>query len=408
MNDIIEGEFTEVKSLSMVQQLVKAEIDIQVATAHQYPRSMTKANKNITSLATMSHAAAEECNYALPRGGKAITGPSIRLAEIVSSQWGNCRVGARVVHVDLKEKYVEAEGIFHDLETNAATTMRVRRRISGKNGKLFNDDMIIMTGNAACSIAKRNAILAGVPKAVWNEAYEAALRTIKGDQKTLVERRDGLTKAMAAFGLTPDDIFALLGVDGIDDITLEHMPVAMGMHNSLKSGEVTVEELFQTISSDKPQRKAGDITGGTNKVVPKPKPNPAADKAIEEEAKRVAAARAKAIRDAESYKEDDQKREDMQKERDEAESLTESDDSATEDEDHDKEAGEIKGPDMVQEPNAPDLEQFKTLYDTIVNDLIDASSVADVADMYGEQITQMLKVAPELHTQLMEEFEATK
>lgn len=251
MNDIMpyDAETGELQPVtgpaqSMVGALVRAEIDTQVATAHAYPRSVSRVVKNVNSLVTISEEAAQECNYALPRGGKPITGPSVRLAEIVASQWGNCRVGARVVHVDRLEKFVEAEGVFHDLETNTATTARVRRRITDKNGRIFNDDMITVTGNAACSIAKRNAILGGVPKAVWNEAYQTALRTIKGDVKTLPERRDGAFKAFAAFGVTPEQIVAKLELGGIEDITLEHLTTLIAMHRAIKDGEQTVEDYF--------------------------------------------------------------------------------------------------------------------------------------------------------------------
>ncbi|CAN7330068.1 hypothetical protein LJR231_001812 [Phyllobacterium sp. LjRoot231] len=233
-----------VEQMSLAIGLSRAEIDQQISTAHAYPRAISRATKNILSLVTIDEEAAAECNYALPRGGKAITGPSIRLAEIVAGQWGNCRVGARVVHVDRAEKYVEAEGVFHDLETNAATTARVRRRIVDSKGRLFNDDMIIMTGNAACSIAKRNAILGGVPKAVWRKAHDAALATVKGDIKTLTERRDRVMTAFAAFGIKPEQVLAAVGLSGMDDVMIEHLPILVGMHASLKSGEATVEEMF--------------------------------------------------------------------------------------------------------------------------------------------------------------------
>lgn len=242
--EIIETENVSREQMSLAIGLTRAEIDQQIATAHAYPRSITKATKNILSLVTIDAQSAEECNYSLPRGGKAISGPSIRLAEIVAGQWGNCRVGARVVHVDRAEKYVEAEGVFHDLETNTATTARVRRRISDKNNKLLTEDMIIVTGNAAASIAKRNAILGGVPKAVWRKAHDAALSTIKGDVKTLRERRDTIMKAFAAFGVKPEQVTAAIDLGGIDDVMIEHMPILVGMASALKSGEATVEEMF--------------------------------------------------------------------------------------------------------------------------------------------------------------------
>ncbi|MCF1502157.1 hypothetical protein L0F51_00050 [Afifella sp. H1R] len=234
------GEATQ----SLAVSLARAEVDQQIATARAMPRSVKRAVDNILSLATLDERSAEECVYALPRGGKPIKGPSIRLAEIIAGQWGNCRVGARVVHVDRLEKYVEAEGIFHDLETNVATTSRVRRRISDKHGRLLNDDMIVVTGNAACAIAKRNAILGAVPKAVWRRSYDAVESVVAGDVKTLAERRDNAMKAFATFGVTPEQIFEALGIAGMEEITLEHMPTLMGMHSALKSGEATVEEMF--------------------------------------------------------------------------------------------------------------------------------------------------------------------
>lgn len=229
---------------SLAVSLARAEVDQQIATARALPRHPAKVMQAILSLATLDEKSAEECVYALPRGGKPIKGPSIRLAEIISSQWGNCRVGARVVHVDRVEKYVEAEGVFHDLETNTATTARVRRRIVDRYGKVFNDDMIVVTGNAACSIAKRNAILGAVPKAVWRKAYDAVESVIAGDVATLVERREKAMKAFAAFGVTPERVCQALAVTAVDDITLEHMPILMGAHAALKNNEATVEELF--------------------------------------------------------------------------------------------------------------------------------------------------------------------
>jgi hypothetical protein len=245
---------------SLAVQMSMAEIDMQITTAHAYPRSITRAVKQITTLATLDDQSAAECIYALPRGGKPIKGPSIRLAEIIAGQWGNNRSGTRVVHVDRVEKYVEAEGVFHDLETNVASTARVRRRIVDSKGRLYNDDMIIVTGNAACAIAKRNAILAGVPKAVWRAAYNAVEGVIAGDVKTLAERRPVVLKAFAAFGVKPEQICAALEIGGIDDITIEHLVTLTGMHSSLKSGEETVESMFpktgdaSTATAARPQK----------------------------------------------------------------------------------------------------------------------------------------------------------
>ena len=228
----------------MVGAIVKAELDTQIMTARANPRHIARVSDNIMSLATLDEMTAAECIYAMPRAGKPIRGPSIRMAEIIYSQWGNCRVDARVIQIDRVNKMVVAEGTFHDLETNAATRQVVQRRISGKNGRLYNDDMIVVTGNAACSIARRNAILAGVPKAVWRKAYESVEKVIAGDVKTLATRRDAAIKAFGTYGVKPEQIFAVLDRESVDEITLDDLLTLQSMFAGLKSGESTVEELF--------------------------------------------------------------------------------------------------------------------------------------------------------------------
>lgn len=231
-------------SQSLAIGLQRAEIDQLVATAKHYPRSLKDVQKRVLSMAILDEESAAECMYALPRGGKPIMGPSIRFAEILKQSYGNCTSGARVVHVDRAEMFVEAEGVFVDLETNSRTTGRVRRRISNKFGKLLNDDMIIVTGNAACSIALRNAILGGVPKPLWRGAWDMVQRTIAGDVETLSTKRSEAVKAFALFGVTPARVFEALGVAGEEDVNVEHIPVLRGMYSALRNGESTVEEMF--------------------------------------------------------------------------------------------------------------------------------------------------------------------
>ncbi len=266
------GEIETVGQQSLAVSLSRAEIDQQLTTALAYPRDARKGGmrgivNRINSLATLSDEAAAECVYALPRGGKPIRGASVRLAEIVAGQWGNCRVGARVVHVDRFEKYVEAEGIFHDLETNTATTARVRRRIVDSKGRIYTDDMILVTGNAAASIAKRNAIFGGVPKAIWNESYKAADAVIAGDIKTLVERRDSAIKAFAVWGIKPEQVFASLDVTGMEDIDLDKIATLVAMYRAIKDGDQKPEDYFTSKIEGASATAAKGTAAKLNKLV---------------------------------------------------------------------------------------------------------------------------------------------
>lgn len=278
MNDIVNPEAHALPEVygaegdsAVAVRLARVEIDTHIATARAYPRSMARAMKEVFDLVNLDQESASECIYALPRGGKPIKGPSVRFAEIVASAWGNCHVGSRVVAVDLQDKVVIAEGVFWDLQSGLKRVAQVRRRITDRGGKLFNEDMIVVTGNAACSIAMREAVLKGVPKAIWRRAYEQAERVTNGDVKTLVERRDEAVKAFAAYGVTPELIFEALEVGGPEDIGLDEIGTLRSMLRSIRSEEATVESYFPNLG------KAG--AGANRKPPPEPKGQGAAPRA---------------------------------------------------------------------------------------------------------------------------------
>lgn len=242
---------------TLAVQMTRAEIDQQISTAKQYPRDIRLAMQNINTMATLDQRTAEECIYALPRGGTPIKGPSIRLAEIIMQNWGNCRGGSRTVHVDKTEMYVEAEGQFHDLQTNSLRVARTRRPIRDKNGRCYSDDMIVMTSNAAGAIAIRNAILASVPRGVWRQAYEAAELVLTKNVKPLSERRAGAMKAFSAWGVTADQLLAKLGLATLDDVTNEDVVLLVGLHTAIKEKTTTVEEEFK-VKPPAPDEKKAD------------------------------------------------------------------------------------------------------------------------------------------------------
>ena len=252
----------------------KAEIDVQITTAHRFPRSVSKFVEEATSLVTLTEAIAEECIYALPRDGKTIEGPSARFAEIIASCWGNSRAGARVV--DEAGQFVTAQGVFHDLQKNVAITYEVKRRIVDKNGRRYNPDMIGVTANAACSIALRNAILKGVPKAFWTSIYDTARKTIIGDFQTLANRRAAALQAFQKFGVKPEQVFEKLGIRGEEDITLDHVLVLRGLMTALKEGDTTVEDAFAPKPAEGERRGAGaslkEAVAGAKKPDAKAKP----------------------------------------------------------------------------------------------------------------------------------------
>lgn len=231
----------------MLALVTKAEIDTQISTAKRFPRDIKKFRVESQSLACLDADVAGECFYRLERKDsktgkiKIIEGPSARLAEIVASAWGNCRAAARVI--DENENFVVAQGAFIDLERNVAITYESRRSIRGKYGR-FSNDMVGVTANAACSIALRNAVFKGVPKAFWVSAYEEAVKTYRGDHKTLVERRDTMLTYFKKIGVPEDRVLAKIEKPNTEAIDLDDLVRLKGFATAIKEGDTTIEETF--------------------------------------------------------------------------------------------------------------------------------------------------------------------
>lgn len=229
--------------------LAKAELDTQISTAKAYPRDVSSFVKNATFLATLDHDTAESCFYSLPprkdkKTGKItiIQGPSIRLAEIASSTWGNIHCASRLVSNDGKTIVVEA--VAWDLERNVRVSKQASKSIQYSGGGTYSTDMQVVTSAAAQSIALRNAILSVVPQALVDRVYEAAKRIAVGDQKSLPEK---VQKVLATFnknGYETSRILTFLEIKTIQEFTLEHVELLIGLKTALVEGRINKDQVF--------------------------------------------------------------------------------------------------------------------------------------------------------------------
>lgn len=240
------------QSIIQVDAVERANVDSQVATAKQYPRDLMRSVNNSIAMATMDYNTAQSCGYALPRGGKPITGPSVHLAKLIVSNWGNMRAEAKVVQIT--DKQVISRGTCWDLENNVATAFEVRRSIVGKGGKRFSDDMITVTGNAANSIAYRNAVFSVIPKAITDKVYQAAQRFITGDlsdeEKIISRRKKCIDFFKDEYGITEEEVVMLCGKQTVNQIKADQIALLLGITQSLKDGDTTVEELMKPYRSE--------------------------------------------------------------------------------------------------------------------------------------------------------------
>jgi len=250
--------------LGTLLALHESDISRQVQTARMFPRSEDKAEQRITRYATMNEDVAAECNYCVPRSGKPIQGPSVRLAEIVGSCWGNASYASRII--DESEAFVTAQAVFMDYEHNIRVQVEVQRQIVNSKGERYTTDMIGTTSQAAMSIAMRNAIFKGVPRAIWGEAYAKARALVAGTIESLDKRRGAALDAFKKLGATDAMVLQLLGKEGIRDIEPDDLVTLRGVLTSIKDGDATYRSIFGNMEMDggKAARKA-DVRGAVER-----------------------------------------------------------------------------------------------------------------------------------------------
>ena len=263
-----ENKIQIINNSDALETLNRSEIDIQVQTAMRYPKHSTPEQINFAlskaeAFALVDSETAESCFYRLERKDKngeksIIEGPSIRLAEIVANSWGNIRIATRIVAND--GKFITAQAACHDLESNVIQVIEVKRSITNKQGYTFSNDMQVVTGNAAASIARRNAILAVIPAAIFKPLYAKIQQRVLGEVKNDLEnRRANMFKTFAKLGVTPEMLCRYVNVTKPEEITVEQV-VQLGMlYNALKDGQTTVEETFKKPLSEAALAKAEEV-----------------------------------------------------------------------------------------------------------------------------------------------------
>lgn len=228
--------------------LNKSEIEQQVDIAKKYPRNIDKFRKTLDQYACLNPAVATSMFYSLPRAGKQIVGPGVRMAETLLTCWGNSRAGLRIIGE--RGDVAVAQGLFFDCENNVGIAIEAQRRITDKDNRKFNQDMIVTTGNAAASVGYRNAIIRGVPRAMWWDIYEKAKNVAVGKAESFVQQVMEAVEAFSKQGVTQVNLLNFLNCPSIRDINGDHILLMRTVFKEIANGDKTIEEVFGTPEGD--------------------------------------------------------------------------------------------------------------------------------------------------------------
>lgn len=251
MDSLVPFESKEVqvagKNGTMMATAVSREIaNVQgkIFMAKQFPRDEMRAMERIKT-ACGRVGLASQAIYSFKRGDTMVTGPSIRLAETLSQNWGNMDSGIRELEQKDNESVVESYA--WDLETNSSsskifTVSHIRHTKYGD--KKLTDPRDIYENNANQGARRlRACILSLIPGDVVDMAVEACEQTLKSSTKNDKDTRDGLLKAFAEYGVTEAMISERIG-QHFGSITVSQIIEMRKIYSAILDGIAKPDEFF--------------------------------------------------------------------------------------------------------------------------------------------------------------------
>jgi len=263
-----------------LEQIERASIDIQIATAKKYPRSMAKFYERATAMVTFDAETAASCLYRRPVGkenGKVTyaEGESVRLAEIVAASFGNIRVAGRIT--EMEPRHVKAQGVAFDLETNTAYTAEVVESTVNKYGQPFSERMRVVVSKSAQSKAIRDAIFRVIPKSLCKSLVIKAKEVAKGDAKTFEARRKAVVEWIKTLKIDAKRVWDAIGIKGEADIDVSVLLLLAGLKTAIEEGDCTIDEAFPKAETEQTGSTADRIKNhfsGTDEMEDKPAEKP--------------------------------------------------------------------------------------------------------------------------------------
>lgn len=267
------------QSVGMTQasQRVIAEAQAALTVAAARPRDQVDAIDRIkTSCQRLGVASVAE--YCFSRGGQEISGPSIKLLEVVAGAWGNIQSGFRELSRSNGESVVEA--FAWDLETNHKKVMEftVRHwRDTRSGGHALKDerDIYELIANMA-QRRVRKCLESVIPRDVVDEALDECAATLKAKCVLDAPRIKSMAdKFSSEYGVTVEQIEKRIQ-RRIDSITQAQFISLGKIYTSLKDGMSKAADWFdmgQPSEEEKPANATEALKSKlkkTTKVVDEP------------------------------------------------------------------------------------------------------------------------------------------
>lgn len=236
------------------------EIQSQIAIAKTYPRDLNQVYTNLMK-ACSRKMLAEQAVYAYPRGGKTVSGPSIRLAEVAVQCFGNVDAGVRELEQNPGESTWQA--YCYDLENNVKVTktfaVKHERKAQGRIQKLTDPRDIYENGSNLASRRMRACILAVVPGDLIEAAVKQCKKTMLGQSDEPIEDRiQKMVKAFDSYQVSQEMIEQRLG-HAASEMDMEELFEYRTIYESLKNGMAKRTDFFEFAKKQDAESSAAEV-----------------------------------------------------------------------------------------------------------------------------------------------------
>jgi hypothetical protein len=224
------------------QQLAKSEIEASLTIAAARPRD-EKVCFDSLIISCQRPGLASESQYNYSRGGTDISGPSIKLMEVIAQKWGNLDFGFRELARFPGEGGRAGESIVEayawDLESNTRrrvqfTVQHVREKKSGNTPLTDPRDIYEMVANMA-QRRVRTCLENIIPRDIQDAACEECDRTLRAKITDVAKMSREMVEAFARVGVSQSQIEARIQ-RRLDAITPAQIIGLQKIFNGIRDG----------------------------------------------------------------------------------------------------------------------------------------------------------------------------
>jgi hypothetical protein len=241
-----EGGLIRENSALAAAQEAKSIQEIQAALiiAQKFPRRPSQSFENIMAACERPFLA-EQAMYAYPRGNQVVTGPSIRLAEVLAQNWGNIECGIR--ELSQSDGVSEVEAYAWDYQTNYRSNKifhvpHERHTKQGKKRLTDPRDIYELVANQG-SRRLRACILAVIPGDIVEAAVKKCEKTLSSGKEPIGDRIRKLIEAFNEMDVKVEHLEERLG-HKLEVTSEAELVTLRAIYKSLKDGMASREDFF--------------------------------------------------------------------------------------------------------------------------------------------------------------------